>query len=258
MSIIHAVILGIVEGLTEFLPISSTAHLIFTSSFLHIPQTQFTTFFEVFIQSGAILAVVVLYSNYILKYQKLIVPLIVSFIPTAIMGLLFHKLIKTVFFESPNLIVSALFIVGLLFIAIEYLISKKQLTLSHQIGDITLTQAVIIGVVQSCAIVPGVSRAGAVMLGMMYVGYKREDAAVYSFLLAIPTIIAASGYDLLKTDFGVVSNSGNIIALSVGFVVSFATALVVIKWFISYLQKNTLTGFGIYRIILSAFMFLSL
>lgn len=251
MNIIHVLVLGVVEGLTEFLPVSSTAHLIFASRLLHISPTQFTTFFEVFIQSGAILAVVILYFHYILKHKSLISNLLISFIPTAVVGLVLRKSIKTVFFESMPLILTAFFIVGIIFLILEVLVKKKRITLSHKITDISVKQAILIGLAQSFAVIPGVSRAGAVIVSMMFSGFKREDAALYSFLLAIPTISAASAFDLLKTDFSIISNSNNILSLSIGFVMSFITALLVIKWFIRFLQKNTLVSFGIYRIILT-------
>ncbi|OGK18866.1 hypothetical protein A3D80_00905 [Candidatus Roizmanbacteria bacterium RIFCSPHIGHO2_02_FULL_40_13b] len=256
MSIIHALILGIVEGLTEFLPISSTAHLIITSKFLGLTQSGFTTFFEVFIQSGAILAVVLLYFRYILAHQKYVRSILLSFIPTALVGLILHDTIKTSFFTSPVLIYSSLIVVGILFIIIEHLVRMKKFSLTKHVEDISLQEALIFGLFQALAIVPGVSRAGAVMVGMMVRGYKREEAAVYSFLLAVPTLFAASALDLLKTDMSLLTNSSNALALLIGFTVSFLTAYIVIKWFISYLQRNTLTIFGIYRIVLGATLIL--
>ncbi len=256
MDLIQAAILGIVEGLTEFLPISSTAHLIITSKFLGLSQTEFTTFFEVFIQTGAILAVVVIYFQYILKHKKYLKPLLYSFIPTAAVGLLLHKLIKTVFFDSPLLIYSSLIIVGIVFLVIEYLVKHHKLELKRSLDDITPKDAIIFGLFQACAVVPGVSRAGAVMVGMMVKGYKREEAAIYSFLLAVPTLIAASALDLIKVNAKLLTNSSNISAILVGFIVSFITAFVVIKWFIKYLQSHTLEVFGVYRIILGVSLLL--
>lgn len=249
MSLVNAVILGVVEGLTEFLPVSSTAHLIFASKFLGISQTAFTTFFEVFIQSGAIFAVCILYAKYILNHKSLILNLIISFIPTALVGLLFHKMIKTVFFESPTLIVSAFFVVGIVFLIVEFLIKKDKIQLKKSVKSLTPKEAFIIGVVQSLAIIPGVSRAGAVIVSMIFLGYKREDAALYSFLLAIPTIFAASLFDLLKTNLTIIAGGNNIMLLAIGFITSFVSAIFVIKWFIQFLQRNTLVPFGVYRIV---------
>lgn len=250
MSLIQAVILGIVEGLTEFLPISSTAHLIVVSDFLGLSQNEFTSFFEVFIQSGAILAVVILYFEYLRSHQKLIKPLYFSFLPTAIVGVLLHPLIKNTFFNSPFLIYSSLVLVGVVFIIVEFFITKRVLKLHKAISNLSIKEAILVGVFQSLAIVPGVSRAGAVMVGMMIRGYKREDAAIYSFLLAVPTIFGASVLDFLKTDLSIFSHASNTLTLVIGFVTSFITAYIVIKWFISFIQKNTLTVFGIYRIVL--------
>ncbi|MGB4965702.1 MAG: undecaprenyl-diphosphate phosphatase [Microgenomates group bacterium] len=250
MSPLQALILGIVEGITEFLPVSSTAHLIITSNFLGLTQSEFTSFFEVFIQSGAILAVVVLYFRYILSHKELIKPIIASFIPTAVIGLLLHSTIKTTFFNSPTLIYSSLIAIGVVFLVLEYFVKNGQLKLSKRLENISLKDALLFGFFQACAVVPGVSRAGAVMVGAMVRGYKREEAALYSFLLAIPTILAAGVLDFLKTDLTIITQSGHIQALSIGFITSFITAYLVLKWFIGYLQRNTLVIFGIYRIIL--------
>ena len=250
MNLIDVIILGIVEGLTEFLPISSTAHLIISSRLLNIPQTEFQKFFEVFIQAGAILSVVFLYFNYAFKNPLLIKKVAASFLPTALVGFLLHKIIKEVFFESFALIIGSLVVIGLLFIVVEYLIKNKKIELSKTIKNLSWTDALIIGLGQSLAVIPGISRAGIVILAMMVKGYRRDEAAVYSFLLAVPTIIAAAGYDLLKTDFAVLSEQDNILFLSAGFVVSFITAYISVKWLIGYLKKHSLIPFGVYRILL--------
>lgn len=251
MSLIHVVILGLVEGITEFLPISSTAHLIITSRLLNIAQSEFLKFFEVFIQSGAILAVVFIYIQYVIKNPRLIKSIIISFIPTAIVGFLLHKIIKNVFFESFNMIIASLFFIGLLFIVFELLVKNKVIKLEKSVKQLNVFQAVIIGLVQSLAVIPGVSRAGAVMLGMMGMGYKRDESAIYSFLLAVPTIFAASAYDLYKSRDLLVTNLDNIWILVFGFIVSFVFAYISVKWLINYLKKNTLIGFGIYRVLIS-------
>lgn len=256
MDYFGAIILGLVEGITEFLPISSTAHLIITSRFLNLSQTDFIKFFEVFIQSGAILAVVIMYLDYARKNMDIMKRVTVSFIPTAIVGFFLHKIIKNVFFESEMLITASLMIVGLIFILIEYLVKNKKLALKKSLNNLDYKDAVIIGIGQSLAVVPGVSRAGIVMLAMMVKGYRRDESAVYSFLLAVPTILAASGYDLLKTDMGIVTDPNNLPFLVVGFITSFVTAYVSVKWLINYLKSRTLVGFGIYRVILSFILFM--
>lgn len=256
MNLFNALILGIVEGITEFLPISSTAHLIITSKLLHLSQTEFLKFFEVFIQSGAILAVVFMYFKYILNNKKLIPKIIVSFIPTAIVGLIMEKIIKKYFFNSLQLIIVSMFIIGLAFIVFEYLVKRKKIKLVKSINRLDTNQAIIIGIIQSLAVIPGVSRAGAVMLGMMALGYKRNESATYSFLLAVPTILAASGLELIKIDFKILSNSNNLILLAIGFIVSFVTAYISVKWLINFLQKKSLIIFGLYRVLTSFILFM--
>ena len=257
MNIVHSAILGVIEGLTEFLPISSTAHLIIAAKLLRLPQTDFMKFFEVFIQSGAILAVVLLYFQYILKHKTLIKQITLSFIPPAVIGFFLYKIIKNVFFSSSMLIIDAIFIVGLLFIILEYFISKKKIILKHSLSSLTPLQAILTGFVQALAVIPGVSRSGIVMFYLMSQGYKRDEAATYSFLLAVPTILAASTYDLLKMRSLIGSSVQYLPLLIVGFVTSFMVAYAVMKWFIGYLKQNSLVSFGIYRIILAIiFLFL--
>lgn len=256
MDILYSMILGIVEGITEFLPISSTAHLIITSKILNIPQNDFVKFFEVFIQSGAILAVLVLYFQYIVKNKDVIRNIISSFIPTALIGFILYKVIKGVFFQSFTLISIVLFGVGILFIVIEILIKKKKIVQKKSIKHINDRTAFLIGLFQSIAVVPGVSRSGVVMMGMMILGYKRDEAATYSFLLAIPTIGAASLYDLFKMRNLLVSSMELLPFLAIGFFASFIVAYIVMKWFIGYLKRSTLIPFGIYRILLGIILFL--
>ncbi len=251
MTILHAIILGIVEGLTEFLPVSSTAHLIITSQFLGLSQTEFMKFFEVFIQSGAILTVFFLYLKYLLKNKQVIKFILISFLPTAVIGLFLYKIIKNIFFKSNLLIVFTLAFVGVLFLIIEFLIKRKKIALHKTINHLTINHALFIGLFQSLAVIPGVSRAGIIIIGMILLGYKRQEAAKYTFLLAVPTILAATGLDFVKT-IGTVSIAVNeILLLVVGFFTSFLVAYFIIKWFINYLQNNSLVVFGIYRIILA-------
>lgn len=255
MNLINALILGLVEGITEFLPISSTAHLIISSKLLNIPQTEFQKFFEVFIQSGAILAVVFIYWKLILKNRSLITNIILSFIPTAIVGLLLRKVIKGIFFESFTLIAISLFVIGLFFIIFEFLLKKKIFKTDKKIIEMTIQQALIIGVGQSLAVVPGISRAGAVILTMMVLGFNREESALYSFVLAVPTLFAASTFDFLKTNSEIIFTGNNPLFLFIGLITSFFSALLAIKWFIKFLQKNSLSGFGVYRMALALMIF---
>ena len=258
MNVLNAIILGLVEGITEFLPISSTAHLIISSKLLNIPATEFQKFFEVFIQSGAILAVVFIYWKIILKNRNLMINIILSFFPTAVIGLLLHKVIKGVFFESFTLIAISLFVIGLFFIVFEFLLKKKIIKTDKKIIQMTILQALLIGVGQSLAVVPGVSRAGAVILIMMIMSFNREESALYSFVLAVPTLLAASAFDFMKTDPQLIFAGNNPLFLFIGLTTSFLSALLAIKWFIKFLQKNSLSIFGVYRIILALLLILAI
>lgn len=258
MDLINYIILGIIEGITEFLPISSTAHLILVSKLLNIPQTDFHKFFEIFIQSGAILAVITIYFKILTSNKELVKKLILSFLPTAFISIIFYNLIKNFFFENEILIIFMLIFMGLIFILTEFLIKKGKIKLTKSMENLSYWQAVLIGVFQSLAIIPGVSRAGAVILGMIILKFKREDSVIYSFLLAIPTIISAGIYDLYKVssknNFWLVNN---FYYLLIGFGTAFIFALITIKWFINFLRKNDLSLFGYYRIILGLIILLN-
>lgn len=258
MNQITALILGIVEGITEFLPISSTAHLLIASRLMRIVQTDFVKVFEVAIQSGAILAVFFLYVGFFLKNKETVKWIIVSFIPTALVGIALHKIIKGVFFESMVLITISLFTVGVIFLVVEYLIKKGKLPQTKSINKMTLRDALYIGFAQSLAVVPGVSRAGIVIVAMMGMKFKREEAAVYSFLLAVPTIFAATALDVYQSREILLTSTSNASYLMIGFVTSFVFAYISVRWLIGYLKNHTLVGFGIYRIVLSIFLLLFL
>ena len=255
MDLLNTIILGFVEGMTEFLPISSTAHLIIISKLLNISQSDFQKLFEVFIQSGAILAVVFLYFNELRGNFKILKTLFFSFLPTALVGFFLYKVIKNAFFESLNLIVFSLFFVGIFFIIIEILVNKKKIVLKKKIEKIDIFQALIIGLAQSLAVVPGVSRAGAVILSMLILGYRRDESAKYSFLLSMPTIFMASFYDLYKSKDILLTNLNQVGILLIGFFISFIFALISVKWLIGFLKKNSLIVFGIYRILLAIILF---
>ena len=250
MQIWQAFILGIVEGLTEFLPISSTFHLIFTGQLLHMENTDFLKVFEVFIQSGAILAVLFLYGKELFSDWPLIKKLILSFIPTAIVGFLLHSIIKNFFFETNWLMLGAFITVGIIFILYEKYLKKNKNKIDKEIKDLSWSQSILIGLGQAISAIPGVSRSGSVMLTMMAMGQSRAQAAKYSFLLALPTICSAAALDIFKLRETTSISMQEIGLLAIGFVTAFFSALVVLRWFISFIQKNTLINFGIYRIIL--------
>lgn len=244
MNFWHSLVLGIVEGLTEFLPISSTFHLIMASRIMALPSTQFLKLFEVVIQSGAITALLFIYTKTLLSDKKLFFNVIYSFIPTALIGLTFHKVIKNIFFESSWLMLSVFILVGILFLLIE----KSNLSLTKHMGAITLKQAIIIGLVQASSVIPGVSRAGSVIVLMILMGYKRDEAAKYTFLLSLPTIFAASALDLYQGRELLATLSDSYLLLGTGFLASLVVAYLVVKWLTHYLANHTLVIFGWYRL----------
>lgn len=255
MDIFQAVILSVIEGVTEFLPVSSTGHLLLTSKFLNIPQTEFVKSFEIIVQLGAILSVVVLYWKKLIGNFKLWKNILVAFLPTALIGLAFYKTIKEVFFENILITVFALFVGGILLILIEKLHKEKEGAIDS-VEKLTLKQSFLIGIAQSFSVIPGTSRAAATIIGGLLVGANRKTAVEFSFLLAIPTMAAATGLDLIKSEFNF--NSQEIMLLSLGFIGSFITALLVVKWFIKFIQTNNFFWFGIYRIVLALLFLLFL
>ncbi len=253
MDLIHALIISVVEGVTEFLPISSTGHQILVAKLLSVPQTEFVKTFEIFIQLGAILAVCLIYWRKFLQSQKIWISVLVAFIPTAIIGFALYKIIKNVLLGNLIVTVLALFIGGILLIFLEKMHQEKQ-SQTSKVEQMTLKQAIGVGLVQSLSIIPGVSRSAASILGGMYLGLKRETAVEFSFLLAIPTMLAATGLDLVKTHLSF--SSSEYVTLAVGFIGAFVTALLVIRWFLKYIQKNSFVPFGVYRIILAVLFWL--
>lgn len=253
MDILQALILSVVEGVTEFLPISSTGHLVLTSHALGITQTNFVKSFEIIIQLGAILSVVVMYWKKLLTQKSVWGKLLVSFLPTAAVGFTLYPLIKNVLLGNPMITLAALFFGGILLIILELLYKEKEHHAS-ELQEITFTQALLVGVFQSVSIIPGVSRAAATIIGGLFSGMKRTLAVEYSFLLAIPTMVAASGLDLL--DSKLAFSSQELLILSVGFIGSFIVAYIAIKFFLQYIKSHTFIPFGIYRIVFSVIYFL--
>ncbi len=252
MNILQSFILGIVEGLTEFLPISSTFHLIVSARFLNLISSDFLKLFEVVIQSGAIVALLFLYTRTLLTDKKLLLNVFYSFIPTAIIGFLLHNIIKTIFFESNWLMLLAFVGMGLVFLIIE----KNPPVLIKACAQLTGKQAVLIGLAQACSVIPGVSRAGSVIVAMMLLGYKRDEAAKYTFLLSIPTIIAASVFDLFQGRGLLMNFSDGWLLLIIGFVTALVVAYFVVKWLTTYLSTHSLEIFGWYRLALAGLLVL--
>ncbi len=253
MNYLQALILGLVEGASEFLPISSTAHLILTSRALQITTDDFTKTFEIAIQSGAIFAVVWLYRQKLFNQRNLWRLYLVAFLPTAVVGFALYQFIKDTLLTYPLISIEALIIGGFVLILWEKTNSASS---SQPEKPLTLAQAFTIGCIQSISIIPGVSRAGATILGGLLVGLTKNQAIEFSFLLAIPTILAATGLELAK--------NGQYISLdlwptlAIGFVTAFVSSLVVIKWFISYLKHHSFTSFGWYRIAVAILFLLTI
>ena len=243
MTFLEAAILGVVEGLSEFLPISSTGHLILASTFMKINQTEAHKLFEVTIQSGAILAVICLYRKQLAARADLLLKLCAAFIPTGVLGFLLYKIVKSFFI--PSIVSYMLIAGGIAFIGIEKYLKKRRTSVGT-ISDLSYKQAVAIGLMQSISMVPGVSRSGATIMGGLLVGMERKDATEFSFLLAIPTMLAATLYDIYK-NFGVFS-SGDWQLILAGFVTSFIFAVIGIKGLLKFVTTHTFIPFGIYRI----------
>ncbi|HIP53761.1 MAG TPA: undecaprenyl-diphosphate phosphatase [Chromatiales bacterium] len=250
MGTVDAILLGLIEGLTEFLPISSTGHLIVASEWLGLPQTDTNKAFEVIIQLAAILAVIATYQDkFSLRHIELWKKVVLAFIPIGAVGFLFRHQVKALFSIE---IVAIMFIVGgVVFLIIEYF-QRNRIAATVDIEDVSYRQALWIGVAQIFALIPGTSRAGSTIVGSLLVGLSRKASAEFSFLLALPVMVAASGLDLLKhyEDF----SGANLPVLLAGFATAFVTAYLVMKLFIRFLEHFTFVSFGIYRIIFGAWL----
>ncbi len=296
MTILQTLILAVVEGLTEFLPISSTAHLVLSSQLLTIQQTDFVKSFEVIIQLGAILAVVVLYFKELVKNTQLWYKTILAFLPSAVVGFLLYDFIKEKLIGNSLVTALALIVGGLVFTLIDRFlptlkVKNSKLTTPTKVKDIATTvttdqqnqpnvyhelhksrtydnpkffppvidkskksiselsskKLLAIGLFQSLAVVPGVSRSAASIFGGLLMGLSKHEATKFSFFLAIPTMLAATSLDLYKSDFNFSQQES--LLLVTGFIGSFLTALFAVKLFISFVQKHSFLPFGVYRIL---------
>lgn len=249
--LVKALILGIVEGVTEFLPISSTGHLIIASAVVDYPEKQRATF-EIFIQLGAILAVVWHYRTALVDLVRrapsdasargLILKVGVAFLPAAVVGFLFHDLIEHYLFSPAN-VAAALIVGGFVILAVERRLRAPAVT---ALKATRWSDALAIGVAQVASLYPGVSRAGATIVGGMLAGLSRRAATEFSFYLALPTLIAASLYSLIKSLPEL--SAGDVAPFSVGLLAAFASALLVIRSFLTYVQAHDFRVFGYYRI----------
>lgn len=250
MTIFQAITLGIVEGLTEFLPISSTGHMILTSSWLGIQSDEFTKLFEVTIQLGAIASVLLLYRNKFLRAGRsdFFKKLLVAVVPALVLGFLFAKKIDQ-WLESPTTVGITMLLGGIVLLFVDDWFKKGQTSHDEQLS---FRQALNIGLWQVLAMIPGVSRSGATIIGGMQQGLTRKAAAEFSFFLAVPTMFAATGYKLLKALLKqpqLLSDPHNLQMLLLGNLVAFVVAALAIKTFIGYLQRHGFRMFGLYRIV---------
>lgn len=245
MDIFQSVIMGIVEGFTEFLPISSTGHMIVVGNWLGLEQDNVTKAYEIIIQFAAILAVVLNYQEkFSPKKIDLWTKMAVAFFPIGAVGFLFAKQIKALFSVD---IVAVMFIVGGIVFLVAEKYYKPQEHFIDDVEKVSYKQALWIGIAQIFALIPGTSRAGASIIGAMLVGLTRKASAEFSFLLAFPVMCATTGYDIVKHYHEFTRE--NAVVLGVGFVVSFFVAYATIKLFLKFLEKFTFVFFGIYRII---------
>ena len=254
MTILEAVLLGIVEGITEFLPISSTGHLILTSSLLGLEHTEFLKSFEIAIQLGAIVSVVLLYWRSFLDIP-LLGRIATAFVPTALVGAFLYPFIKGTLLGNELIVVAALAIGGVALIIFE--LSRAHGT-TESLTHISYGHAFLIGIAQSVAVIPGVSRSASTIVGGLLIGIDRVKIVEFSFLLAVPTMAAATILDLSQSAF--LFTGREFTLLAVGFVVSCLVALAAITWLLRFVRTHTFIGFGIYRIFIAAvfyFFFLS-
>lgn len=248
MSWLDAIILGLIEGITEFLPISSTGHLILASHLLKLESTTFLTSFQIAIQLGAILAVVVLYGRRLINNPTLISKVLMAFIPTAVIGLALYQVIKTFLLTKSVVVAVALGFGGVFIIAFEAWY-KRRPGAKRGVESLSYQDAFWLGLAQSVSIIPGISRAAATILGGLALGLTRTAVVEFSFLLAIPTMAAATAYDLYRSASSF--SSSDFVALAIGFVVAFFSAVVAIRWLLKFIQTHDFTAFGVYRILVA-------
>lgn len=253
MQIIQAILLGVVEGLTEFLPVSSTGHLIFLGDMMNFQSKG--KVFEIAIQLGAILAIIVKYRHKFFsvasslnskKSQNFVINLLLAVMPALVIGVFAHSYIKSQLF-SVSVVATSLIIGGIAIIIIENIVRKSQI---KNVDDIKPYTALKIGLFQCLAMIPGVSRSGATIMGSMLMGLDRKSAAEFSFFLAVPTMLAATSYDIYK-NYSILDTSDLTIIL-IGFFTAFITALLVVDFAIKFITKHGFKPFAYYRIILGA------
>ncbi|MFO1527765.1 MAG: undecaprenyl-diphosphate phosphatase [Turneriella sp.] len=245
----QAIILGIIEGITEFLPISSTGHMILADHLMKVQDKEFVKTFEIAIQLGAIAAVFMLYIRRFLKEPKLYLILSIAFLPTGVAGLMFYKHIKALLF-NPVSVSIALIVGGAVLLFFDKLARRHEHSGPEHHHDLEIKPATafMIGVFQTISMIPGVSRAAATIGGGLVMGLNRIRAVEFSFLLAVPTMVVATGYDLYKQRATL--NAAHLDLLSIGAVIAFATALLAVRFFVGFVSKRGFMLFGVYRIVI--------
>ena len=246
MTLIQSIIIAIIEGITEFLPISSTGHMIIASTLMKINNDEFVKTFEICIQIGAIMAIMLMYVKKFLSGLNIYFKLMVAFLPTAIIGFLAYDIIKSYLF-NPIVVATSLILGGIILIFIDQKVENQQTTVL-EIESISYKNAFLIGLFQCISMIPGISRAAATIIGGIFNGLNKKQATEFSFLLAVPTMLAASSYDLLKTNIHF--NSQEIMILGLGLVIAFVTAWMTVKFFLKFISHYGFKHFGYYRIVI--------
>lgn len=246
MSVWHAIILAIIEGITEFLPVSSTGHMIIGSSFIGIASSEYVKMFTVAIQFGAILSVLVLYWKRFMQSVDFYIKLFIAFLPAAFFGLLLDDYIDALL-DNPWVVAINLILGGIFLVFVDRIFAENEELQVDQ--SISKRKALFIGFFQVIAMIPGVSRSAATIVGGLTQKLNRKNAAEFSFFLAVPTMLAATGYKMLKYQLDVGFSMGDVKILLLGNVLAFVVALLAIKGFIGFLTKYGFKFFGYYRII---------
>ena len=249
----QTVLLGIIEGLTEFIPVSSTGHLLLTEHFLGVKPDK--RVFEVLIQLGAVLALLTVYSARLLQMlialprdpgtRRFVLAIVVAFLPAAVIGVLLHKFIKEVLFETPLLICTTLVVGGIVLLLVDRLPLKPRITAAEGVGP---SPALLIGACQCLALIPGVSRSGATIVGGMLLGLSKRAAAEFSFFLAMPTMAGAFVYDLYKNFADL--DAAAVQSIAIGFVVAFIAGAVVVRYLLEFVSRYGFAPFAWWRIII--------
>ena len=252
MSTWHVILLGLLEGLTEFLPVSSTGHLLLAGYFLGFKSPGKT--FEVLIQLGSILAILTVYSAKLLRLladfatdartRHFVLAILIAFLPAAVIGAGAHKYIKEYLFESPTLVCITLVVGGIVLLAVDKMRLQSRY---HDAMDFPLPLAFVVGVAQCLAMIPGVSRSGASIVGALLLGADKRSATEFSFFLAMPTMAGAFAYDLYKNYAGLTFSDVESIAL--GFVVAFCAAVVVVRYLLDFVSNHGFAPFAWWRIL---------